>query len=77
MTAMIDQDVMTYAEIREAERDAWYDTLCDDCGHPGRDHDDGECPPRPMCSFCCNFRYYYPSQDPADPPELCPVCMKE
>jgi hypothetical protein len=46
MTAMIPVDVMNAAEIEEAERDAWYDSICPDCGHPGRDHDDGECPPR-------------------------------
>jgi hypothetical protein len=50
MTAMIDPDILNAAEIEEAERDAWYDSICDRCGHPGRDHDDGRCPsPCPVC----------------------------
>jgi hypothetical protein len=49
MTAMIDPDVMSGAEIEEAELDAWYESICDRCGYRGADHDDGECPapPRP------------------------------
>lgn len=44
MPPMIDADVMTPEEIREAEADEWHSAICPDCGARGADHDDGLCP---------------------------------